>query len=183
MTDGWTTVTNKKRTKKKKGSNTSNTQYPNPYPTSNSYSTSSYSSNQYKPSGPKSKTSGSYYQNLDPVVFRSRGKAKSKRQRSNGPSANTVTIKKFNGGKNKQTQYDYSKKMDSEDYVCKKISSNLSKKMIQARTDQNLTQKELALKCNLSVQVIQNYERGKGVPNYKEIAKIGRALNIPLSNK
>ena len=45
------------------------------------------------------------------------------------------------------------------------------------RNELHLTQKELAVKCNLNVKVIQDYENGTAIINNKILANIKRHLN------
>jgi len=44
------------------------------------------------------------------------------------------------------------------------------------RNELHLTQKELAVKCNLNVKVIQEYENGTAIVNNKVLANIKRHL-------
>ena len=55
----------------------------------------------------------------------------------------------------------------------KKIDSDYIKKR---RNELKLTQKELAVKCNLNVKVIQDYENGTAIVNNKTLANIKRHL-------
>ena len=44
------------------------------------------------------------------------------------------------------------------------------------RNELNMTQKELAVKCNLNVKIIQDYENGTAIINNKILANIKRHL-------
>ena len=64
-----------------------------------------------------------------------------------------------------------------------KVNKSLSLKIQQTRVAKKMTQKQLAISCNLSTATIQGYEHSTCVPNSHEITKIGKALGIILSNK
>ena len=57
------------------------------------------------------------------------------------------------------------------------ISHEMSMKIRQARTNKNLTQKQLAKMCNLHISIIQNYENEKAIIN-SHLATIKHVLNI-----
>lgn len=69
------------------------------------------------------------------------------------------------------------------DYQLRRANKNLQDKIKNQRSKMKLTQKELANKCNLPLNIIQEYESGKGIPSVGNLNKISRVLNIPLSNK
>ena len=48
----------------------------------------------------------------------------------------------------------------------------------KARCNQSLTQKQLAQKVNLSLQIISNIESGKAIYNHQHINKLKRFLKI-----
>ena len=49
------------------------------------------------------------------------------------------------------------------------------------RTELSLTQEALAFKCNFDRTYISLLERGKRNPSYKNLLKLSKGLNIPLS--
>ena len=69
---------------------------------------------------------------------------------------------------------------DDEIKKIKFISLNNSKLIQQARTNQNISQKDLAKKLNLDIKIIQSYECGKGVQNTQIMNKIEKFLKIRL---
>lgn len=48
------------------------------------------------------------------------------------------------------------------------------------RKEKELTQKELAEKCNLATITIRQYESGKREPKYETLSKIANALNVSI---
>lgn len=54
------------------------------------------------------------------------------------------------------------------------------KKLIEARIAQNMSQKQLALKCNMNVNLLQKYESGIQIPNNNDLQKLRKVLNIKL---
>lgn len=57
---------------------------------------------------------------------------------------------------------------------------DLSYNIKNLRKEQNLTQKELAVKANISFRTIQNYENGLTPPSLKTIEKIASALSVSV---
>ena len=70
------------------------------------------------------------------------------------------------------------KLVDEDNLKHKKITSELKTTIIQARTSKKWKQKDLALKCNLPLSVINEIESGKAIYNHQHINKIKRILNI-----
>lgn len=63
------------------------------------------------------------------------------------------------------------------------ISLNNSQLIQQGRKNANLTQKQLAQKLSIDSKIIQEYECGKSVPDYKIMCKIEKTLKIKLNKK
>jgi putative transcription factor len=61
-----------------------------------------------------------------------------------------------------------------------KLPLPLHKAIQKARTEKMLSQKELAAKINVKVQMIGDYENGRAVPNAQIMGKIERALDARL---
>jgi putative transcription factor len=61
-----------------------------------------------------------------------------------------------------------------------RVSSDLKKQIIQARTAKKLTQSQLAQLINEKPQIIQEYETGKAIPNPQVLSKMSRVLGVVL---
>ena len=70
------------------------------------------------------------------------------------------------------------KKADNDDLTHDKITLELRVKIQQGRASQKWTQKDLANRCNLPVNVINEIESGKAIYNPQQINKIKRILKI-----
>ncbi len=70
------------------------------------------------------------------------------------------------------------KKVEEDNLKHKKIPPELKQKIIQTRCALSLTQKQLAQKCNLPLQIINDIETGKAIYNHIHINKIKRILKI-----
>lgn len=64
-----------------------------------------------------------------------------------------------------------------------KINQKVSKAIINGRTSKKMNRKQLALKIQENVKVVEEYETGKAIPNIKIINKIQRALGVKLTGK
>lgn len=98
---------------------------------------------------------------------------------------NDFTIKKHIGGKNTQHYSNNNTKKiedktDEGDYQIPTVSHTFKIKLQEARRNKNLTQKQLAVLCNMQESVIKNYEQGTIVPNPQDIVKMNRALGVTL---
>ena len=105
------------------------------------------------------------HQDWTPVVV----KKKNKKDTTN-------TTKKTNPQNQKIMKIE--KSVEEDNLKHKKITPELKQKIIQGRCAQKLTQKELAQKCNLPLQVINEIETGKAIYNFQHINKIKRILKI-----
>ena len=70
------------------------------------------------------------------------------------------------------------KKADNDELKHKKLTLELRNNIIKARNSLKLTQKDLANKTNLSVQIINDIESGKAIYNHQHIQKLKRVLKI-----
>lgn len=60
------------------------------------------------------------------------------------------------------------------------MSIDIQQSIQKARLAVKMSQKDLAKKLNVSVDIIINYENGKAIPNNEFIAKIEKILNTKL---
>ena len=70
------------------------------------------------------------------------------------------------------------KKAEEDNLKHKKISSELKTDIQKARCLNKLTQKELANRVNLPLQIISEIESGKAIYNHQHINKIKRFLKM-----
>ena len=82
----------------------------------------------------------------------------------------------------KKVFFDKSKKLDQKieegDLKHKKIGTELSKKIQQGRLSKGWTQKQLATKLSIPVNVINEMECGKFIYDGHKLSKVKRTLNI-----
>jgi putative transcription factor len=117
------------------------------------------------------------HQDWDTVVLRKSAK-QLKKQNSNKNNDKRVSNKKPNSNKleTKKIVAD-----DGEVNALDKVSHSLKIQIQKARNAKGLTQKELAIKLQLPVTTIRDYENGKAIPNGALISKIGRKLGVKFT--
>jgi ribosome-binding protein aMBF1 (putative translation factor) len=101
------------------------------------------------------------------------------------PDDKIEITKKYNAGKNTQHSIVNAKKIEKNDEEDKteipKISFHLQSQIQQARSNKNMTQKQLAVACNLTENKIKDFESGKGMPpDSKELRIMSRVLEVTL---
>ncbi|KAI8469924.1 MAG: multi protein bridging factor 1-domain-containing protein [Monoraphidium minutum] len=69
---------------------------------------------------------------------------------------------------------------ETEDFNHERVSTELKKQIIQARTAKKLTQAQLGQLVNEKPSVIQEYESGKAIPNPQVLSKMSRVLGVTL---
>src|SRR3989304_2346868 len=95
----------------------------------------------------------------------------------------TVSYKQNNINQNLKKLENDSDDEDNLKPKIKTVNLNLQIKIQQQRTQLNMTQKELAKKCNLLLSDIQDLENGKTLLDQNKINKVSKVLGISLSNK
>ncbi|MBD23781.1 MAG: hypothetical protein CMG46_02060 [Candidatus Marinimicrobia bacterium] len=71
------------------------------------------------------------------------------------------------------------KKIEQGELFHNKVPLSLRNEIVKQRNLKKWTQKELANKINLSIQIINEIESGKAIYNHVHINKIKRILKIP----
>lgn len=75
------------------------------------------------------------------------------------------------------------KKAEEGDYKLPTVSQGLRSQIQQARNQKGMTQKQLAVACNLQESVVRAYEQGTCIPNSKEMNVMSQVLGVTLKNK
>lgn len=97
-----------------------------------------------------------------------------------------ATEQKFGAATNKHTGTTLNTtKLDRETEELKheRVPLELGKAIMKGRNDKGLTQKDFATKICEKIQVVNEYENGKAVPNHAILAKMERVLEIKLRGK
>eukprot|EP01108_Squamamoeba_japonica_P004388 TRINITY_DN346_c0_g1_i1.p2 TRINITY_DN346_c0_g1~~TRINITY_DN346_c0_g1_i1.p2 ORF type:complete len:143 (-),score=43.32 TRINITY_DN346_c0_g1_i1:33-461(-) len=128
------------------------------------------------------------YQDWKEVVFTKKktGSQKSAASLNDAKrSGDTLAVKKFAAGSNKQKVGGDVRRLDAAEEAEKlpTISRDLRIRIQQARAAKGMTQKELATKINLKATIVQSYENGKAVPSNDVLNKMERALGCKLRGK
>ncbi len=95
---------------------------------------------------------------------------------TNKSDTNKTGIKKIS--QEKQKDIKLHKQVEEDNLKHKKITQELRTIIIQTRASQKLKQKDLAQRCNLPVQVINEIESGKAIYNHQHINTIKRVLKL-----
>lgn len=96
------------------------------------------------------------------------------------------TSKKFGAATNKKPSTSLNTaKLDRETEELKHntIGLDVGKLIQQGRQQKGLTQKDLATKICEKIQVVNEYESGKAIPNQQVLAKIERVIGLKLRGK
>jgi len=109
------------------------------------------------------------HQDWETYIIHCKDPKKEKKEKKN------ETVKKGNFV-NKSKKLD--QKIEEGDLKHKKIDPELSKKIQQGRLSKGLTQKQLATKLSIPVNVINEMECGKFIHDGQKLSKVKRALNI-----
>lgn len=118
------------------------------------------------------------HQDWQPLIIRGKSVPKEKKRH---PNVDAVVKKKTTNNKQNEQPINYRKlEKDIEEGKLKPktIDHELKMQIQKERLNQELSQKELAQKCNLSVFDIQSYEKGDGLYNQIKINRIKKVLGI-----
>jgi putative transcription factor len=69
---------------------------------------------------------------------------------------------------------------EKDEFNLKKPSLDFQKTLQQARLSLKMTQKDLALKAGIQLNILQGYENGKEIPSNLIISKLEKLLNTKL---
>uniref|UniRef100_A0A914QEP9 HTH cro/C1-type domain-containing protein n=1 Tax=Panagrolaimus davidi TaxID=227884 RepID=A0A914QEP9_9BILA len=100
--------------------------------------------------------------------------------------AEIETSKKFAAGSNVQHGMQKNAlKLDNEteELHHERVSLSLGRAIQQGRQGKEMTQKDLATKICEKIQVVQEFESGKAIPNAQVLGKMERVLGIKLRGK
>lgn len=139
-----------------------------------------------------SRSTGAIFQDWEPVVL-SRRKPKSADlkdckavNQAIRAGAAVETVKKLDGGSNKKASTAvHARKLDesTEPSGFERVGAEIRQAIQKARLAKKMSQAELAKHINERVQVVQEYESGKAVPNQAVLAKMERVLDVKLRGK
>jgi ribosome-binding protein aMBF1 (putative translation factor) len=118
---------------------------------------------------------GFAHQDLETVIIRGKG-ANIKKQKER--TGETATQKKFD-----TTHSNAMRKLDEngETFKVDKVNPKVSKAIIDGRTAKKWKRADLAMRCQLTVAIITEYETGKAKPNIGQIKKMEKALGVKLT--
>lgn len=117
------------------------------------------------------------HQDWEPVIIRGKGKHVQEKKKREGE---TETRAKFDG-----THSSAMRKLDdaNEGQKPQRINPAIRTKLIQGRTAKKMTQKDLAMKAQVTPSLVQQYEAGKVKADVNVLRKMERALGTKLTGK
>ena len=116
-------------------------------------------------------------QDWEPVVLRGKGAHVKEKKRRDGE---TETRDKFDGTKSSAMR-----KLDDANEVVKpqRINPKIKERIVQARTANKMSQKDLAQRCQVLPTIVQQYENGKAKADVNVLRKMERDLKVKLTGK
>lgn len=117
------------------------------------------------------------HQDWEPVIIRGKGKHVQEKKKREGE---TETRAKFDG-----THSSAMRKLDdaNEGQKPQRINPAIRTKLIQGRTAKKMTQKDLAMKAQVTPSLVQQYEAGKVKADVNVLRKMERVLGTKLTGK
>ncbi len=116
-------------------------------------------------------------QDWDTVVLRGKGAHVNAKKKRDGE---TETRGKFDGTKSSAMR-----KLDDANDVLKpqRINPKIKERIVQARTVNKISQKDLAQRCQVQPTIVQQYENGKAKADVNVLRKMERVLKVKLTGK
>ena len=116
-------------------------------------------------------------QDWEPVVLRGKGAHVDAKKKRDGE---TETRDKFDGTKSSAMR-----KLDDANEVVKpqRINPKIKERIVQARTVNKISQKDLAQRCQVQPTIVQQYENGKAKADVNVLRKMERVLKVKLTGK
>lgn len=101
--------------------------------------------------------------------------------------AQVQTVKKSDAGSNRKAPATVvnARKLDeaAEPAALDRVPAEVRLAIQKARIEKKMTQSDLAKQMNERIQVVQEYENGKAVPNQAVLAKMEKILGVKLRGK
>jgi len=124
------------------------------------------------------------WQDWKPVVWKKHAPKTVKEAKARG--FKVETRKRIGGSQNLNSKHlKKLSKIEQEDetFVIEKVSRDVRKAIQKGRTNKSLTQKDLAKRCNVKPQLVNDYEAGRTKPNPTILRKMQRILGVKLLGK
>ncbi|KAJ3427243.1 endothelial differentiation-related factor [Anaeramoeba flamelloides] len=104
-------------------------------------------------------------------------KKPTKKQKQEAMRSGNVQVRKKNTNEGRKM---YQLEHDNEVRKHKTLGVSVGRKILQARNTKKITQKQLAQQCSVKVSVINDYERGKAIPDNRLLTRMERILGVSL---
>ena len=133
---------------------------------------------------PKKKRPEASCQDWVEVVWRKRAPRTATEAKARGFKVETRT--RHSGAKNTNNKHTKKlAKVEQEDaiFVIEKVSRNVRVAIQKGRAAKGMKQSDLARRCNVKPQVINDYEQGRAKPNPTLMRKMERVLGVKLLGK
>ncbi|KAJ3452648.1 endothelial differentiation-related factor 1 [Anaeramoeba flamelloides] len=108
---------------------------------------------------------------------RTNNKKPTKKQKQEAMRTGNVEVRKKNNNEGRKM---YQLENDNEVRKHQTLGVSVGRKILQARNAKKITQKQLAQQCSVKVTVINDYERGKAIPDNRLLTRMERILGVSL---